>query len=225
MPIYYFSASIDSAEGEALENRIRQYIPQLQKVDSVEELSRSLPPQPQSAAGERNYVLFPFSHAHTSLDQLVEMAAHGRDVLFFIFISDDILASDYKRLVRAGNADWVSSRGVPQEILDIIARHRQAAPVAERSKGAKPVLVSFVPSGGGVGNATIAIEAAVQLKTNKATRDRAVCLVDLDFQTSHVCDLLDIDPRLQIAEISEHPERLDAQLFELFVSHHSTGLD
>ena len=39
------------------------------------------------------------------------------------------------------------------------------------------------------------------------------------------CDLLDIEPRLQMAEISQHPERLDAQLFELFVSHHSTGLD
>ena len=36
-----------------------------------------------------------------------------------------------------------------------------------------------------------------------------VCLIDLDFQSSNVCDYLDIEPRLQIREISADPDRLD----------------
>jgi Flp pilus assembly CpaE family ATPase len=79
-----------------------------------------------------------------------------------------------------------------------------------------------VSSAGGVGNSTLVVEAGIQIKGKKSGRQRAVCVVDLDFQTSHVCDLLDIEPRLKMEEISEHPERLDEQLFELFVTHHSS---
>jgi pilus assembly protein CpaE len=225
MPVYFFSPAMDSAESEALEQRIRRDIPKLQKVDSVEDLSRRLPPKPSSGTEDTNYVLFPFFHANMSAQRLVEIAARGRDILFFIFISDDISASDYKLLVRAGNADWASSHDAPQEIREIISRRERGDAVNAPSARVKHVLVSFVPSGGGVGNATLAMETAVQLKTNKATRRRTVCLIDLDFQTSHVCDLLDMEPRLQFAEISANPERLDAQLLDLFVSHHSSGLD
>jgi Flp pilus assembly CpaE family ATPase len=42
--------------------------------------------------------------------------------------------------------------------------------------------------------------------------------------TSHICDHLDIEARLQIDEISSNPERLDSQLFDIFISRHSTGL-
>jgi pilus assembly protein CpaE len=76
-----------------------------------------------------------------------------------------------------------------------------------------------------VGNSTLAMEVGIQIKTAKRTRGRRVLLLDLDFQDSHVCDYLDIEPRMQIHEIAANPERLDAQLFDLFVSHHGSGLD
>src|SRR5262249_14678578 len=91
--------------------------------------------------------------------------------------------------------------------------------------GHRPAAISFVPSAGGVGNTTLAAETGIHLKSDKATRQRHVCLVDLDFQSSNVCDYLDIEPRLQIQEISTDPERLDAQLFDIFISHHGSGLD
>src|SRR5262249_27925439 len=90
----------------------------------------------------------------------------------------------------------------------------------------RPAIVAFVPSSGGVGNATLALETAVQIKLERQTRGRRVCLLDLDPQASHVCDYLDIEPRLQMREIIQAPERLDAQLFDLFVSRHQTsGVD
>jgi pilus assembly protein CpaE len=126
--------------------------------------------------------------------------------------------------VRSGGADWVSASAPAQEILDIIVQ-RPARPEAAVTAKTRPILVSFVPSAGGVGNSTLAIEVAIQMRRGNATANRRVCLVDLDFQTSHVCDYLDIEPRLHIEEISANPERLDNQLFEVFASHHDSGLD
>jgi pilus assembly protein CpaE len=143
--------------------------------------------------------------------------------MFLILISDDISANDYKRLVRTGGADWVSASAIPQEILDIMSRQR-AGGQAMSARRARPVVVSFVPSAGGVGNTTLALEMSAHLTTSKATANRRICIVDLDFQNSHVCDYLDIEPRLQIQEISSNPERLDDQLFDIFVSRHSSGL-
>src|SRR6202030_2728363 len=131
---------------------------------------------------------------------------------------------DYKRLVRTGGADWVSASAIPQEILDIMSR-QPAAGQARPARRAQPVVASVAPSAGGVGNTTLALEMSAHLTTSKATANRRICIVDLDFQGSHVCDYLDIEPRLQIQEIADRPERLDAHLFSIFVSRHASGLD
>src|SRR5258708_8075199 len=161
------------------------------------------------------------------LGMLVEVAARKRNRMFLVLVSQNISIDDYKRLVQTDSADWDSSDADGREIPDIISRHqrRMAAAATAQPVERKPVVVSFVPSAGGVGNTTLAVETGVQLKTDKTTRDRKVCLIDLDFQSSNVCDYLDIEPRLQIQEISADPERLDAQLFEIFISRHASGLD
>ena len=77
----------------------------------------------------------------SSLDRMVSIAEQDQRGLFFIFVSKEISASDYKRLVRSG-ADWVSWAGAPQEIADIIfqrSRQRRSAGDAWRP-GAKPRL-------------------------------------------------------------------------------------
>lgn len=153
---------------------------------------------------------------------------HGSKI-FLILISDEISATDYKRLIRTGGADWASAKAGPSEVLEIIARRQQSeadarsAPVL--APGGRPFTISFVPSAGGVGNTTLVVETAAYLKTDKTMRQRKICIVDLDFQTSHVCDYLDSDPHLQIAELSSAPERLDENLFESFRTHHKSGIE
>ena len=218
MPICFFSAGVQSDELSELESRLRLRLPSLQNLDKLSDLIQQ--------DSEKTYVIFPVLSAPSSLDGMVSVAEQDQRGLFFIFISPDISASDYKRLVRSG-ADWVSWAGAPQEIADIIFQRSQAAPVLPETPGArgtKLAIATFVASSGGVGNATLALETAVLLKAGKETRNLRICLFDLDFQTSHVCDYLDIDARLQMQEIVKQPERLDAQLFDLFVSSHSTGL-
>jgi pilus assembly protein CpaE len=170
---------------------------------------------------------------HGYLDRLVDVAERYGEDIFIILISDEISASDYKRLVRTGGADWASARAGPREVTDIIARRqRRIEPPSGSShqttvalQPVHPVTLSFVPSAGGVGNTTLALETAIHLKTSKSTRQRAICIVDLDFQTSHICDYLDSEPRLQIGELSNAPDRLDEHLFESFKTSHKSGID
>jgi hypothetical protein len=61
-----------------------------------------------------------------------------------------------------GGADWVSIQGAPQEILDITSRTSRTDFV--RDEQIRPAIATIVPSAGGVGNAALAIETAVQIK-------------------------------------------------------------
>ena len=224
MRIFFFTAGGEAGELEELETRVKARLPTLQKLTKLEEVTTRIAQQASEPPSETTFIIFPVLTTSASFDRLVSIAEQTQRGIFFIFVSKEISASDYKRLVRSGGADWVSLQDAPQEIHDIVTRvaKTESAPSAE---GAKPVIVGFLPSAGGVGNTTLAIETAIQLKLDKQTRGRRICLLDLDLQTSHVCDYLDIEPRLQLREIIESPDRLDSQLFDLFVSHHSSGID
>jgi pilus assembly protein CpaE len=225
MPVYMWSADLDVERTKGIEHRLRKIMPDLVAISSMEDVFSA----PARKSNDHTYVLAAVpSHDRSGLAKLIDIASRYRDQFFMILISDEISIADYKAVTLTGGADWVSANANPQEILDIILR-RSARAVVEARPGGSPartaVAISFVPSAGGVGNTTLVVEAGVHLKTNKATRHRNICLVDLDFQSSNVCDYLDIEPRLQIQEISANPERLDAQLFDIFISRHTSGLD
>jgi pilus assembly protein CpaE len=223
MQVYLLNAGLDPAELRDLEARIRISVPNLHRIEALDVLR--VDRLHGEAEEEKPCVLYPVrSTAEVSFDHLLEIATQYHEFCFIIFISDEISATHYKRLLQTGGGDWVPTRNAPQEITDLLWRRMSpgAAPRVERRKA---TIIALVPGGGGVGNSTLAVETGVQLKTNKGTRERSVCLIDLDFQNSHVCDYLDIEPRLQIDELAANPGRLDAQLLELFLSHHSSGLD
>lgn len=223
MQVYILNAGGDPAEFGEMESRIRAGVANLNRLESLEALR--VDRLRSDAEEEKPYVIYPVpARDDVSFEQLIDLASQYRDYFFIIFISDEISATHYKRLLQTGGAEWVPTRNAAHEIADVLWR-KPSAGTAAASQGRKAAIASFVPSGGGVGNSTLAVEAAVQLKINKATREQPVCLVDLDFQNSHVCDYLDIEPRLQIQELADNPGRLDAQLLGLFLSQHSSGLE
>jgi len=221
MATYLFSPDFDAERVKGIENKIRAVVPDLVRLSRMDDVTQAL----SGKSREKSTVLVLATPKDSSyFGKLVELASRHRERCFFIVIRDDIGASYYKRLVRTGGADWVSSAAVPQEVVDIMSRQRGGTEARAANRG-EPIVVCFAPSAGGVGNTTLAVEVAAHLKSGKSTRDRAICIVDLDFQSSHVCDHLDIEPRLQIQEISSSPERLDDQLFDIFISRHASGLD
>jgi pilus assembly protein CpaE len=227
MQVYFFTAGVESSELSDLEDRIRTQLPNLRKAAKLDEVTSLISQKGAADDNEQTYIIFPVL-ASESIERIVNIAEREHPGTFFIFVSKEISASDYKRLVRGGGTDWASLQAAPQEIADIISRTStrgtEIRPGPDRQ--VRPAMVAFVPTSGGVGNATLAIETAVQIKLDPQTRGRRVCLLDLDLQGSHICDYLDIEPRLQMREIIENPERLDAQLFDLFVGRHpASGID
>ena len=224
MAIYLLAADAEMTRARLVEQRIRRALPDLTTIADIKELSDAIA---QASVNDPAFVLIMApSRDMGYFTKIAEMTSSHRGRIFFVLISDELSVNDYKTLLRRGDADWVSLDADPQEIVDILARHRRRknAEYASDPSGAKPIAVSFVPSAGGVGNTTLALETAIKLKTDKATRERRICIVDLDFQRSHVCDYLDLEPRLKIQEIMDNPDRLDEQLFDIFISRHVSGL-
>jgi pilus assembly protein CpaE len=223
MPIYLFNAGGDRGGSASIESRLRSAIPEIKPVSSIESTLAQT-----SASGGIAYIVVVMSGIDQGgLAKLIDIAARHHHKMFLILVSPNISINDYKRLSQTDGADWVSADADFQEIVGIIARHqaRVDGPNVGSAAERRPTVISFVPSAGGVGNTTLAIETGVQLAIGKAARHRKICLIDLDFQSSNVCDYIDIEPRLQIQEISADPDRLDAQLFEIFISRHASGLD
>jgi pilus assembly protein CpaE len=226
MPIFLLHENFTRAEQQPIKDALQNSIPELIEVASLEAMLESAAKTKQDEPSV-GIVLLPSENDGT-FDRLVQIADRHGDKLFLILIGGEISAGAYKRLIRSGAADWASAKTDLNEVLDIIARRRYADDTnsaLQRGFGQRPVTISFIPSAGGVGNTTLTIEVAAYLKSDKAMRHRSICLVDLDFQTSHLCDYLDSEPRLQIAELSSAPERLDEHLFESFRTRHSSGID
>ncbi len=114
----------------------------------------------------------------------------------------------------------------PVQPIDLV---RACARVAKGPGGAaeptEAKIYTFLPAVGGAGVTTLAVQSAMILLNSGGPRARpSTCLVDLDFQHGSVADYLDLEPRLNLAEIEPRPDRLDRQLLEVMLSYHASGL-
>src|SRR5262249_2984451 len=153
-----------------IEQRIRAVLPDLTKIASLEDITRN---RSQRSNDPVQVLVVAPPGDSGYFERILAVASRHRDQVFLVLISDEISATDYKRLVRTG-AEWVSAPSAPHEILDILAKRRSGGAAPVSGTAGRPVVVAFVPSAGGVGNATLVSEIGVLLKAGKATRDRRV---------------------------------------------------
>ena len=128
-----------------------------------------------------------------------------------------------RTLVQMRVADFLVK---PVQPLDVVRACAQAAQKPAEG-GAKPTeaqIYTFLPAVGGAGVTTLAVQTAMLLLNSGARGKPSTCLVDLDFQHGSVSDYLDLEPRLNLAEIEPRPDRLDRQLLEVMLSYHASGL-
>ncbi|WP_237152053.1 AAA family ATPase [Oryzibacter oryziterrae] len=85
-------------------------------------------------------------------------------------------------------------------------------------------ILSFFPCAGGVGNTTLALQTAFLLHERNARHHKTTCLVDLNLQHGSAAEYLDLEPRFDIAEIENQPDRLDRKLLDVMLSRHKSGL-
>jgi len=112
----------------------------------------------------------------------------------------------------------------PVSPVDLVRTCARVANGPATNEPTEAQIYTFLPAAGGVGVTTLAVQTAMLLM-HGAPRDRSsTCLVDLDFQHGAVADYLDLEPRLNLAEIEPRPDRLDRQLLEVMLSYHPSGL-
>jgi pilus assembly protein CpaE len=126
-----------------------------------------------------------------------------------------------RRLLQMRVADFLTKPVQPIELVRACAR-AAAGPATNEPTEAQ--ITTFLPAVGGAGVTTIAIQSALLLLGTGQRGRSSTCLVDLDFQHGACADYLDLEPRLDLKEIEPRPERLDRQLLEVMLSHHSSGL-
>jgi pilus assembly protein CpaE len=153
-----------------------------------------------------------------ALERLMAGEAAGLPV---VAVARAIDASLARTLLLMRVADFLVKPVSPVELVRTCARVANG-PAATAPTEAQ--IYTFLPAVGGAGVTTLAIQSAMLLLNSGQRGKSSTCLVDLDFQHGACADYLDIDPRLNLAEIEPRPDRLDRQLLEIMLSHHSSGL-
>src|SRR5476649_2705736 len=119
MTVYLLNPEASAVQVQAIEKKLRRVIPDLMTIENVEDIAQEI----NSVDAGRIVVIFASVSVNTeSIDKLINISNRYRDRIFFVLISKEISASNYKRLIRSGGADWISADGSVQEILEIISR-------------------------------------------------------------------------------------------------------
>ena len=114
----------------------------------------------------------------------------------------------------------------PVAAIDLVrACARVSQSHAASAAATEAQIYTFLPAVGGAGVTTLAIQTAMLMLNSGGPRMKpSTCLLDLNFQNGAVADYLDLEPRLNLAEIEPRPDRLDRQLLEVMLSYHASGL-
>jgi pilus assembly protein CpaE len=138
-----------------------------------------------------------------------------------ITLSDSLDEATVRGLLRLRVLDWLRSDARTEQIVEACERALNARKLADRQGTA--TCVALVPAAGGVGTTTLAIQTAYLL-AKRARNFTRTCLIDLNFQSGSMADYLDLQPLFDIEAIAADPSRLDAQLLEVMLARHASGL-
>jgi len=120
MNVFLVRGSADAKERTAIERELLAKIPNLAEASSFRSVFEQ---ESVKSKAEPTIILVTIPPGEGRyFDRMIEVATAYKNEVFLILISDEISASDYKRLVRTGAADWASAKAGSREVIDIIAR-------------------------------------------------------------------------------------------------------
>lgn len=152
------------------------------------------------------------------LQKIKRMAAASTSI---IVISGSFSPAAARILIQLKVNDFLVK---PVQTSDLVRSCNNAMKTNNESAQVEPRFLSFLPASGGVGTTSMAIEAASILNEHGTSIGRTTCIVDLNFQHGACAEYLDLEPRFDISEIENAPERLDRQLLDVMLSKHASGL-
>lgn len=153
-----------------------------------------------------------------ALQKVKRMAGANTSI---IVISENFSPAAARILIQLKVSDFLVK---PVQTSDLVRSCNNALKVNTEEAQVDPQFMTFVPAAGGVGTTSLAIETASILNAHGQKLGRTTCIVDLNFQHGSCAEYLDIEPRFDITEIENAPERLDRQLLDVMLSKHGSGL-
>jgi len=138
-----------------------------------------------------------------------------------IVISESFSPAAARILIQLKVSDFLVK---PVQTSDLVRSCNNAMKINSDETAVQPQFMAFMPASGGVGTTAMAIETAAILNAHGQKLGRTTCIVDLNFQHGSCAEYLDIEPRFDITEIENSPERLDRQLLDVMLSKHESGL-
>ncbi|MGL4490809.1 MAG: AAA family ATPase [Rhizobiaceae bacterium] len=137
-----------------------------------------------------------------------------------VAVTSNFDAGAARMLVQMQVADFLVK---PVTTADLVRSCIRAIKGPQKQETAEAQIYTFMPAAGGVGTTTMAIETAFLLH-NSTNRGASTCVVDLNFQQGVCAEYLDLEPRFDLTEIENQPERLDRHLLDVMLSKHESGL-
>jgi pilus assembly protein CpaE len=137
-----------------------------------------------------------------------------------LVVTQEFNAAAVRILVQLQVADFLVK---PLTTTDLVRSALRALQGTGREENRESQIYTFMPAAGGVGTTTLALETAFLLHRS-VTRGASTCVVDLNFQQGSCAEYLDLEPRFDLTEIENQPERLDRQLLDVMLSKHASGL-
>ena len=153
-----------------------------------------------------------------NLQKIKRMADNNMAI---IVISSNFSPAAARILIQLKVSDFLVK---PVQTSDLVRSCNNAMKINTQESQVQPQFMSFMPASGGVGTTAMAIETAAILNAHGQKLGRTTCIVDLNFQHGACAEYLDIEPRFDISEIENSPERLDRQLLDVMLSRHESGL-
>ena len=137
-----------------------------------------------------------------------------------VVVTQEFDAAAVRMIVQMQVADFLVK---PISTADLVRSCIRALRGPEKSENPEAQIYTFMPAAGGVGSTTMAIETAFLLH-NSSSRASTTCIVDLNFQQGVCAEYLDLEPRFDLTEVENQPERLDRHLLDVMLSKHESGL-
>jgi pilus assembly protein CpaE len=134
-----------------------------------------------------------------------------------------------RNLLRLERSDVLEAPFTDEKIAHAIAALmvERAAPVAAPAPATPGQMArcwAVTGAVGGAGATTVAIEIATALCA-RATRDKSVCLIDLNLADGQTAAYLGAHPTMRLAELGAAADRIDAAMLQAFVTPVTAKLD
>jgi pilus assembly protein CpaE len=143
-----------------------------------------------------------------------------------LMLGENLPAGLVRNVLRLEAADILEAPFTPEQLSTaMLALLAEAQPaVAPTSSGGESRCWGVTGAVGGAGATTIAIEVASALAA-KSSKERAVCLIDLNLADGAMAAYLGCTPTTRLADFGQAAERIDTSMLHAIVTPVSKGLD